>query len=185
MGKEVEVKAEVDVDLSGRIVDAGGKFLREVLQEDIYFKHPCRDFAERDEALRLRREGRRYTLTFKGRRVGTETKMREEIEVDVKDLDGAITLLERLGFEKAFSIRKRRREYLLEGVLVSLDDVEGLGMFVEIEALMKDGSPEEVGGLKEKLFKLSERLGIDRERLTTESYLEMLISKSSSSRHLR
>ncbi|MDH5811265.1 MAG: class IV adenylate cyclase [Candidatus Verstraetearchaeota archaeon] len=185
MGREVEVKAEVEEDLSEKITEAGGRYLREVFQEDFYFRHPCRDLAERDEALRLRREGEKYTLTFKGRRVGTGTKMREEIEVGVSDLEGAVALLERLGFEKAFVIRKRRREFLMEGVLVSMDDVEGLGRFVEIEVLMEGESLEHAGSLKDKLFEISQKLGIDREKLTTESYLEMLVSKSSSSKHRR
>ncbi len=183
MGREVEVKAEVEEDLGERIEKAGGKRLREVFQEDVYFRHPCRDFAERDEALRLRREGESYTLTFKGRRVGAGAKMREEIEVSLQDPEGAVSLLERLGFEKAFVIRKRRREFLVEGVLVSLDDVEGLGRFVEMEVLMKGDSPEEAERLKDRLLRVSEMLGIDKSRLTTESYLEMLVSKSSSSKH--
>ncbi|MCQ5374693.1 MAG: class IV adenylate cyclase, partial [Candidatus Methanomethylicia archaeon] len=67
--------------------------------------------------------------------------------------------------------------------LVSLDDVEGLGRFVEMEVLMKEDSPEEAERLKDRLLRVSEMLGIDKNRLTTESYLEMLVSKSSSSKH--
>lgn len=186
MGKEVEVKAGVEEDLSRRILEIGGSFVREVFQEDLYFKHPCRDFAKRDEALRLRDEGGKYTLTFKGRRVGGGAKTREEVEVIVGDFEGACTLLERLGFERAFTIRKRRREFAVEGVLVALDEVEGLGRFVEIETLVEEGAgPQEVEGMIKKVFKISERLGIKKERLTTESYLEMLASRSSSSKHLR
>ncbi|MGQ9759231.1 MAG: class IV adenylate cyclase [Candidatus Methanomethylicaceae archaeon] len=186
LGKEVEVKAEVGRDLSGRILEVGGSFVREVFQEDLYFRHPCRDFVERDEALRLRSEGGKCMLTFKGRRVGGEAKMREEVEVVVSDAAGVTTLLERLGFERAFVIRKRRKEFLLGGLLVALDDVEGLGKFVEIEGLVKEGlGVHEVEAIKEGVFKVSERLGIQKERLTTESYLEMLVSKSSSSKHLR
>lgn len=182
MGREIEVKAEVEEDLSDRIIGAGGKLLREVTQEDVYFRHPCRDFAERDEALRLRVEDGRFTLTFKGRRGGKGAKMREEIEVSVSNFEEAVALFERLGFEKAFVIRKRRKEFLLEGVLVSLDDVEGLGRFVEIEVLLDESSGVDEERLKEKLLNISKKLGIKKERLTTESYLEMLVSKNSSSR---
>lgn len=186
MGREVEVKARVEEDLSGRVMEIGGRYLRGVFQEDVYFRHPCRDFAERDEALRLRREDGKCTLTFKGRKVGGGAKMREEIEVGVNDFEGTATLLERLGFERAFVIRKRRKEFSMEGVLVSMDDVESLGKFIEIEVLVKeDVGLEEAERLKEKVFEISDKLGIKRERLTTESYLEMLVSRSSSSRHLR
>jgi len=189
---EVEVKARVESreELARKIERIGGKFVREVVQEDLYFTHPCRDLKERDEALRLRRGGKNYTLTFKGRRVGKGAKMREELEVRVGDFDETATLLERLGFEKAFIIKKRRKEFVLDGVTIALDSVEGLGEFVEIEVMTTAGEGRR-GGLqrmesfKNRLFSMADRLGIPRERLTTESYLELLASKNSSSKPLR
>ena len=146
----------------------------------MYFRHPCCDLRERDEALRLRREGSRSVLTFKGRRIGTGVKMREEVEVVVDDWGAATTIFKRLGFEEAFVIKKNRRIYALEGAEISLDSVEGLGEFVEIELILKNGAA--VDGAKERLHGLSERLRVPKERLTTESYLELLASKSSSSK---
>lgn len=181
MADEVELKARIGSreEIAERIIAAGGRLLREVSQDDVYFKHPCRDLRERDEALRLRREGGRCILTFKGKRVGAGLKMREEVEAGVDDGAAAATMLKRLGFEEAFAIRKRRRVYSMEGAEVSLDSVEGLGEFVEIELILKEGEPGE--GLREKLHSMAEKLRIPKERLTTESYLELLASKSSSS----
>jgi len=190
LAREVEVKARVeDRELARKIEAIGGRFVREVAQEDLYFRHPCRDLRERDEALRLRREGKNYTLTFKGRRVGKGAKMRAELEVRVGDFDEAVALLERLGFEKAFVIKKRRREFALDEAIIALDSVEGLGEFVEIEmmATAEEGKGElqRMESFKKKLFSMSDRLGIPKGQLTTESYLELLASKSSSSKALR
>ena len=191
MTEEVEVKARVE-DIEGlvrKIEGIGGKLVREVVQEDLYFTHPCRDLKEGDEALRLRREGKNYMLTFKGRRIGKGAKIREELEVRVGDFDETATLLKRLGFEKAFIIKKRRKEFVLNGVTIALDSVEGLGEFVEIEVTTtgksRRGGLHRMESFKNRLLSMTDRLGIPRERLTTESYLELLASKSSSSRPLR
>ncbi len=182
MASEVELKAKIDSkeEFAKRIIAEGGIFLGEVSQDDVYFRHPCRDLRERDEALRLRREEGSCTLTFKGRRVGSGAKMREEIEAGVDDGAAAFAVLRRLGFEEAFEVRKKRSTYSLEGAEVSLDSVEGLGEYVEIELVLKDGESGE--GIRERLYGLAERLKVPKEGLTTESYLELLASKSSSSR---
>lgn len=187
---EVELKARVERrdEMAERIVAIGGKFVREVCQEDVYFKHPCHDFGRRDEALRLRREGAACTLTFKGRRFGSGAKMREEVEVGVDDCEEVAKLLGRVGFERSFVVRKSRLVFSLAGAEVCLDTVEGLGDFVEIELIADD---EEAGGLrgcddlKERLYGIAKKLGVPEERLTTESYSELLASRSSSSKASR
>jgi adenylate cyclase class 2 len=182
LADEIELKAKISSreEIAERIITMGGRFLREVSQDDLYFRHPCCDLRERDEALRVRLEEGRCILTFKGRRIGSGVKMREEVEVVVDDGAAATTILKRLGFEEAFVIRKNRRIYALEGAEISLDSVDGLGEFVEIELILKDGAA--VDGVRERLHGLAERLQIPKERLTTESYLELLASKSSSSK---
>jgi adenylate cyclase class 2 len=191
LGGEIELKARIDgrKAIAERIIALGGMFVREVSQEDVYFKHPCYNFKEKDEALRLRREGSACMLTFKGSRFGSGAKMREELEVGVEDYETATTILERVGFEKAFVIRKNRLIYSLEGAEVSLDSVEGLGEFVEVELILTDEMTEDVRNgvgagedLRKKLHGLAEKLQVPKDRLTTESYLELLASKSSSSK---
>lgn len=190
MGGEAEVKARIEGRevVAERILALGGAFVREVSQEDVYFKHPCYDLREMDQALRLRREGSVFTLTFKGSRFGTAAKMREEVEVRVDDFEAAKTILERAGFERSFVVRKSRLLYSLEGAEISLDSVEGLGEFIEIELPLSDEATEmarrgegEAERLRVKLQSLAERLGVPKERLTSESYLELLASRSSSS----
>ncbi|PKP56980.1 MAG: class IV adenylate cyclase, partial [Candidatus Altiarchaeales archaeon HGW-Altiarchaeales-1] len=62
---EVEVKAKIN-DLEKfekRLNEINAKFLKKEIQEDIYFNHPCRDFAKTDEALRIRKTGNETFLT--------------------------------------------------------------------------------------------------------------------------
>ena len=157
--KEIEIKAKIEEDLSNKIIENNGVFLREVFQEDIYFEHPCRDFKKSDEALRLRKEGNNFILTFKGRREEGKIKKREEIEAKVEE--SIIEILERLGFKKVCIIRKKRKEFSLGNVKIFIDDVENLGKFIEIE------------GNEEEIFNIMKILGI--KEYIKETYLELIM----------
>ena len=138
-------------------------------QVDEYFNHPCRDFAVTDEALRLRMDSR-GRITYKGPKIDRFTKTREEIELDVEDLDKMALILVRLGFRRVAKVSKRRKEYLIDGVTVCLDSVEGLGDFVELEV---QGEDAEEG--RSRIERLRDELGlVGSER---RSYLEMLIMR--------
>ena len=60
----------------------------ELVQRDRYFNHPSRDFAQTDEALRIRTQGRETRITYKGPIVDSQTKTRREIEIPVGAHDG-------------------------------------------------------------------------------------------------
>src|SRR5690349_9059356 len=93
MRYEVEQKHRVSdltaflAQLEERAVKLGGA----VEQVDRYFAHPCRDFATTDEALRIRSNGGRSFVTYKGAKIDTITKTRHEIELplDPEDADGS------------------------------------------------------------------------------------------------
>ena len=68
------------------LLERGATLSKDCDQVDEYFNHPCRDFAVTDEALRLRKDpdGK---MTYKGPKLDRTTKTREEIEMDIDDLD--------------------------------------------------------------------------------------------------
>ncbi len=85
MKLEVEQKYRVvhPAELRSRLVALGAKFAPAVRQVDAYFNHPARDFAQTDEAFRIRSIGDENYLTYKGpkldrtvktRRVGSSSK---------------------------------------------------------------------------------------------------------------
>jgi len=163
---EVEIKSKVE-DLSKvekKLLGLGAHFLKEMKEEDEYFNHPCRDFAQTDEALRIRNDG---TLTYKGPKVDTDTKSREEINVKIEDMDGMRKLLIFLGFKPVAKVVKRRKYYKLEEVIVTVDDVEGIGTFVEVECI---GDYEYC---KKKVLQLADLLEL--KEFIRKSYLEMLL----------
>ena len=143
MNFEVEQKHRVDDEaaLVARLVERGAELGRPVVQSDQYFAHPSRDFAQTDEALRIRSVGHASFVTYKGPKLPSPTKTRRELELplDPGDVGGRqfAQLLAALGFTPVAIVTKGRREFELfsgdRSVAGALDTVEGLGTFVELE----------------------------------------------------
>jgi len=181
---EIELKGYADDKVFERVRESF-TFMRKEVHEDIYFNHPCRDFSETDEALRIRIK--RFNghfeafLTYKGPKIDRLSKSRKEIEVSIEDVDAYLELLSILGFTEVLTVKKTREKYYVEkGVTVTLDDVEGLGKFVEIEKLAKD--EKEVQREVPRLMEILKSLGV--EKFERKSYLELLMEKFSSSTEL-
>lgn len=174
---EVEIKYRVPRESMGQILSRinsmGGVFVGEEIQEDIYFQHPSRNFALTDEALRVRRVGSRTEITYKGPRIDSKSKTREEIKVEVDDFTKTVLLLEKLGFLKVARIIKNRKTYALNEVLLHLDDVDGIGSFVEIETVVE--SEGEVEARRNELLLKAKELGVPAEGFELRSYLEIAL----------
>lgn len=171
---EIEVKCPVEDigHVEERLISQGARFEKEVSQEDRYLGHPCRDFASTDEGLRLRREGDRVVLYYKGPKLDKLTKTREELSTPVPDPLSMDLIFQRLGFIHVATVDKVRRTYRLGQVEVSLDTVSGLGGFVELEV---QDLHLDVG--RPMLEEAMKALGL--ERTERRSYLELLLEKRS------
>jgi adenylate cyclase class 2 len=151
---------------------------RPVHNEDHYFNAPDRDFAVTDEALRLRRDGATNRLTYKGPKRDSKAKIRTEIEVPLAEGDEAaaefITLLKHLGYRPVLVVRKSRRPLRLQRddyeIEICLDEVQGLGKFVEVEILAPES---ELDRANETLTGVANALGLTASE--RRSYLEMLL----------
>jgi homotetrameric cytidine deaminase len=71
------------------------------------------------------------------------------------------------------TVTKRRRLLLWEGVRIHLDEVEGLGSFLELEAVAEGGS--DLSGERDKVQRLREELGIEDRNLVATSYSDLLL----------
>lgn len=153
-----------------RLGEQGARRLSDEAYEDVYYSHPNRSFKQTDEALRLRCWEGRSELTYKGPRMASSTaKMREELTLDVADALSLNRILERLGFAEVARIRKRRVSFALDLLRVDVDDVEGLGQFVELELMTEDPSRAE-----DLIRRAKEGLGLEEK--VEETYLEMILN---------
>ena len=70
-------------------------------------------------------------------------------------------------------VRKRREILLHENVRIHLDEVEGLGRFLELEAVF-DGSPEQEARQQAKVAWMMKEMGLGEEDLIAGSYEQMV-----------
>ncbi len=159
--------SRVEVVLRGK----GFVFVSSNVEEDYYLLHPCRDVVSSGEAIRVRRvNGIWESITYKGPPIESRVKAREEIIVGVSSGD-PLVLMERLGFSVGIRVVKERKYYRSPSgeVVVTLDNVLGLGCFVEIE----------VSGVEnafERIWSIARDIGLGGEPVTV-SYAEMLAMK--------
>jgi adenylate cyclase class 2 len=75
-------------------------------------------------------------------------------------------------------VDKKRRIYFVENVKLHFDRVEGLGSFVEVEAIDLDGTIG-IDKLKQQCRDYASFLAIDEDDYMSESYSDMLMKKAS------
>ncbi|MBN2473286.1 MAG: class IV adenylate cyclase [Pirellulales bacterium] len=187
MQYEVELKYPVAdmAALQQRLASMGFAPGRPQSEVDLYFAHPGRDFAETDEALRIRRKGTANFITYKGPKIDRTTKTRREIELPLaageESAKAWTGLLDVLGFVPVAEVHKSRRkvEILWQGRRVegSLDDVQRLGTFAELELVVEE---DQVEAAKVCIASLAESLQLRGSQ--RRSYLELLLQKDPSIR---
>lgn len=151
-------------------------------QSDEYLAHPSREFAETGEAFRIRTVGSRNALTYKGPLLDRSTKSRDEIELDFAagndERNRMRQLLLALGFRPVRRVEKRREVWNLTwdglAVEVALDEVAGLGRFVELEATAGEQNWQPA---RDRLLQLAAELKLEESE--RRSYLELLLERES------
>jgi adenylate cyclase, class 2 len=181
---EVEQKFRaVDLpEIKAKLTQLGASFGEPMNQIDWYFNHPARDFAQTDEAFRLRQVGENNYVTYKGPKIDKSTKTRRELELPLPQgsefPDKFAEVLIALSFRSVAKVKKSRLPGKLawqgRHVELALDHVDGLGSFIELEIVADDSDLE---AAKECVHSLSKELGLtEPER---RSYLELLLSENS------
>src|SRR5271169_6584556 len=123
-------------------------------------------------AIRLRQEGKRFLLTFKGPPLQSrDYKIRREIETEVADGRRMKETLEALGLHAVFCYEKYRTTYASGGKrsasrsgLLVLDETP-IGNFIELE------------GPRRWIDRIASELGYNRDEYVTASYAALYQSK--------
>ena len=174
---EIEIKAKIDDknDALNKIKSLGASYSHSEEQEDIYFNAPDKDYRETDEALRIRLvpiDGEvKKILTYKGPKIDSKSKTRKEIEVEVADLDKMTDILIALGFKPSAIVSKVRRIFYYDEFTITLDKLEKIGYFMEIECMTND--EEDIEQTRDNIMELFKKMGITR-GFERRSYLELL-----------
>jgi adenylate cyclase class IV/GNAT superfamily N-acetyltransferase len=167
MARNVEIKARVaDIASLGRAVAAAAdQGPIEILQDDTFFRCPS-------GRLKLRTfSPTSGELIFYQRPTATGPKVSSYL---LSTTSTSHTMREALSQALGVvgRVRKRRTLYRVGRTRVHLDDVEGLGHFMEIEVVLTDGESAQAGHAEADA--LMARLGIDASQLVEAAYVDLL-----------
>jgi homotetrameric cytidine deaminase len=137
-----------------------------LLQRDTYF-------AASHGRLKLREQGPLGSELIAYRRPdGVTPRPSEFIRAAVGEAPGAVRESLAAALGTVVEVVKRRRLFMWEGVRIHLDEVEGLGTFIEFEAIV---SGSEVAAAEAKVVRLRGELGIEDSELVAVGYADLLM----------
>ncbi len=171
MRKEIEVKAKLRdrETIVNKLKELGCAFSEPVEQHDTIFVDdnygPFAEFQPEKNLLRVRETKGKAFLTLKQPKSVQMDSI--ERETEVSDPKEAKEMLLLMGYHAAAQVHKTRTKSNYNGWEICLDEVEGLGSFIEAEKITEDVDAAPV--LKE-LFDFLKSLGINEEDRVHDGY---------------
>ncbi|MFA5777993.1 MAG: class IV adenylate cyclase [Candidatus Paceibacterota bacterium] len=162
MKYEVEVKARVKNfdEIIPKLKELGCVLSEPIMQDDYIFNQKGIDLYKGHgdlSVLRIREQDKKIIFTLKKNRSNELDCIEKEIEVN--DKNTLKEIIELLGFESNVEVHKKRIKTNYKDYEICLDEVDGLGTYIEVEK-MSDEDGEKV---QEELFGFLQTLGILKE----------------------
>ena len=141
--KEIEVEVAFD-NTKKEMIELLSKYeyLGEKEIYDIYYYDPLRDNLKPEsdlrlnETFRIRKTDRGCYMTYKKQHFkGKLWIYSDEYEVAIENFETVKTIISMLGLEYLITVHNKRRVYRYNNFEIELEDVEGLGIFLEVERL--------------------------------------------------
>ena len=181
---EIEIRFSLDEKTFSELEEKlkkTAKFVKKSHQKDDYFTPAHRNFIDSSspfEWLRIRIKDDKAMLNYKhwyypdGVDSGTHC---DEFKTQVENPEQLNKIFSALNFKKLVTVEKDREIYVYNNQFeISLDLVENLGYFIEIE------SKKDFGGIeatREKLFDFAKSLGIDTSNMDKKGYAFLMAKK--------
>lgn len=135
-------------------------------KKDAYYFFP------KNGVVRSRTSGARSTFDIKYREVSDGVEKNVELEWLVADQEKWQSYLDKLGIKALVEKQKTGYSYDLKEATLELNEIEGLGYYLEIEVLVSKASEVELA--KQKIEKLFKAWGYETHDFEKRSYLELL-----------
>lgn len=189
MDNTVEVEVKIPVcgleDIIKRLEQCGFCLAGTCREEDVYYNSVHYDLRGQDKALRIRRitdldTGKTQAeFNCKGPKLDQVSVSRTELEMRLETPEILERILEELGFLPVpCAVRKIRFTYTRGRITAAVDQVEGLGDYLELE-IIGQGEDQRSACLKEIELAMKE-LGYEQKDTIRTSYLSMLQKKEKS-----
>src|SRR6266516_3446550 len=169
MPSNIEIKAYArNFDEIHRRVEAlSDKSVEVIVQEDTFFN-------TQKGRLKLRVLSREKGQLIYYTRPDQEGPKRSDYHISLTSEPDNLKRVLELAYGIRGVVRKTRYLYLVRQTRVHLDDVEGLGQFMELEVVLRDGQSETEGqAIAEDLMA---SLGVERSDLLQGAYIDLLES---------
>lgn len=165
--KEIEILVEI-LEKKEKVLATLKKFefigKKEVI--DTYFFDPLRNESQPKEDeyprqwLRVRKKANKNYITFKEdffkKDIWTHS---EELETEIGDLRIVEEIIKKLGLKELVKIKNKKHTFETKDYEIVLEEVENLGLFLEVEKLnVKD--EEDVDKIKKEIQQFMDDLGI-------------------------
>lgn len=178
---EVEAKVAISEEERSKILEmlrglCPLERIHEEEEEDLFFVSSYDPSFGADKTLKLRRSSSGAKLIFKSRRAAEDLKENLEVEVGIRkgDEGNMLRLLRGLGFRESVIVRKRRTSFRFDGYAVNVDEVMGLGSFLEVEVLVDENDVEKA---HYRIASVLSALGLSHKKVILKSYAEMLAAQ--------
>lgn len=167
--REIEIKARVhDQDRLVAALKQKGAIMSEPIKQhdEVWYEPGAPVGTVGKNVLRIRTQNDTTTIFTLKQTVAALDKIEHELEVANAEQMRAI--IELMHYVPYSSITKTRRKTHIGEIEVCVDDVEGLGRFIEAEKLCANDSDGDA--VREELWDLFEELGISKDDQVTKGY---------------
>jgi len=171
--REIEVKAKVKNSdfIINKLKELGCELSEPIIQKDKIFMEKNEDFMnvrpERN-VFRIREQNGIFILTLKKAQSNElDCIERETIVENVKQTED---ILNYLGYKVFVNVNKTRRKSKYNEYEICLDEVEGLGTFIEVEKMSKESALK----VQEELLQFLLQLGVSKEDQINNGYDTMI-----------
>ncbi|MDD5182340.1 MAG: class IV adenylate cyclase [Candidatus Nanoarchaeia archaeon] len=148
-------------------------------QKDTYYNPAHRNFLSVRpvfEWLRLRESKKGFSLNYKKwhNGGGANVVSCDEFETKVDDIEALKKLFENLNFKELVTVEKNRNMWDYKDTEIAIDDVKGLGNFIELEA---KGNFTSIEDAKKHLYSILREIGAKVGEQDFEGYPFLLLKK--------
>ncbi len=171
----IEVEAKVTVKspsvMRARIRSLAKRSVTLHKIDDYYTLENLKTYPQK--SLRIRKMGKIYQINFKqSLSFKHHIHAKKETEFSVGAIDDFLSLLSEFGFKRWVRKEKRSEIYTLgKHFHIELNNVKGLGWFVEVEYLAQ---PSEVAYAQKEVMKVLSLLGFKEQDCVEEGYTKLL-----------
>lgn len=177
MKLEIEVKAKVKnfETIKNKLQEIGCILSEPINQDDYIYNRKGLDIRKGYDGspiLRIREQGEKIIFTLKKNRSNELDCIEKEIEVSNKEI--LKDIFDLMDYESSVEVHKKRIKTNFNDYEICLDEVDGLGSYIEVEKM----SEEDGEKIQNELFDFLQTMGVSKEDRVFNGYDTLIYLKN-------